>query len=161
MLIAHKTLEFNMCKSCGKQTINPKFCSRSCSTTYINQTHPRRKKTGVCKKCSTPIRAGWAYCKDCREKRALEDPTLEEVLSTWGDRSLYNNVRHRARNLFQPKGKPCSICGYSIHVEVCHIQPISTFPLNTRVSVINSSSNIILLCPNHHWELDHGMLSTR
>jgi predicted restriction endonuclease len=25
---------------------------------------------------------------------------------------------------------------------------------------VNELSNLVALCPNHHWELDHGLLST-
>lgn len=52
----------------------------------------------------------------------------------------------------------CSICGYDKHVEVAHIKPVSGFDENTPIFEINSISNLIALCPNHHWEYDNGIL---
>lgn len=52
----------------------------------------------------------------------------------------------------------CEICGYSNHVEVAHIKAVSDFDDSTTISEINSLSNLIGLCPNHHWELDNGYL---
>ena len=28
-----------------------------------------------------------------------------------------------------------------------------------KIKVVNDLSNLVNLCPNHHWELDHGMLN--
>ena len=53
----------------------------------------------------------------------------------------------------------CSVCGYSTHVEACHIRPVSDFPQDATVGEINDRSNLMYLCPNHHWEFDHGMIT--
>jgi predicted restriction endonuclease len=53
----------------------------------------------------------------------------------------------------------CSVCGYSRHFEVCHVRSIQDFPENTPMSVVNSVDNLVALCPNCHWEFDHGVLS--
>ena len=50
--------------------------------------------------------------------------------------------------------KPCFICGYDKHVELCHIKPISEFPPETLVSEVNDISNVVQLCRNCHWEFD-------
>ena len=52
----------------------------------------------------------------------------------------------------------CVICGYDKHVEVAHIQPVAEFDDSATVKEINSIDNLIGLCPNHHWEYDHGLL---
>jgi hypothetical protein len=52
----------------------------------------------------------------------------------------------------------CKNCGYDRHVEICHIRPINSFPEDTPVAVVNDLSNLVALCPNCHWEFDHGLL---
>jgi predicted restriction endonuclease len=86
--------------------------------------------------------------------------TLAESLNLDGHhRSRYNTVRHHARE-WAKKNLPnkCQICGYSKTFQVCHLRDISSYPLTTLVKVVNDPGNIIVLCPNHHWELDHEML---
>ncbi|MGQ0604270.1 MAG: HNH endonuclease [Anaerolineales bacterium] len=70
-------------------------------------------------------------------------------------------IRQMARRAYRQYGLPlqCQVCGYSTHVEVCHKHGISEFPGNTLVSEVNSRANLVCLCPNHHWEFDHGFLS--
>ena len=46
----------------------------------------------------------------------------------------------------------------SKHVELCHIKPIASFKDSALLSEVNSKNNIVQLCPNCHWELDHGIL---
>lgn len=69
-------------------------------------------------------------------------------------------VRKRARKAFMASGKPrcCAVCGYSLHIEVAHIKPVSEFPDDTPIQLINEPSNLIALCPTHHWEFDNGYL---
>ena len=54
--------------------------------------------------------------------------------------------------------KVCAVCGYDAHVEVAHKIPIADFEDNVRLNTINHIDNLVLLCPNHHWEFDHGNL---
>ncbi len=54
--------------------------------------------------------------------------------------------------------RKCFVCGYDKYIEVCHIIGISTFNENTLITQINSIDNLIALCPNCHWEFDHGLL---
>ena len=49
----------------------------------------------------------------------------------------------------------CACCGYDKHVELAHIKPVSSFDVNTLISVVNSEENVIQLCPNCHWEFDN------
>ena len=74
--------------------------------------------------------------------------------------SYRSAIRKRAEKVFSDSEKPlkCAICGYDIHVEIAHIRPVSDFPGDTLISDINSADNLIALCPNHHWEYDHGIL---
>jgi predicted restriction endonuclease len=50
-------------------------------------------------------------------------------------------------------------CGYSKHVEACHIRRIADFPASATVGEINHADNMLVLCPNCHWEFDAGLLS--
>lgn len=54
--------------------------------------------------------------------------------------------------------KCCEHCGYDRYYEVCHIKAISDFPDEALVIEVNDLSNLEALCPNCHWELDHGGL---
>lgn len=57
------------------------------------------------------------------------------------------------------KIKACLLCGYDRCVDVCHIKQVSKFTATDKLSAINDISNIVYLCPNHHRELDSGILS--
>lgn len=46
-----------------------------------------------------------------------------------------------------------------MHFDVCHIKPIGSFDDDTLVAEINDLTNLVPLCKNHHWEMDHGLLS--
>lgn len=86
--------------------------------------------------------------------------TLKEAIYTKHHKSsAYALVRTRARALANKLGwKACRICGYSKHIEIGHVKPISEFDETTLLSIINAPGNLIPLCRNHHWELDHGLL---
>lgn len=51
--------------------------------------------------------------------------------------------------------RKCARCGYDKHVEICHIKPVSEFSDDVPIGVINHTENLLLLCPNCHWEMDH------
>lgn len=74
--------------------------------------------------------------------------------------SARSAIQKDARKVFfeNTENPSCHICGYKNHVEVAHIKAVSDFDDCTPVSVINSISNLIGLCPNHHWEYDNGVL---
>jgi hypothetical protein len=147
----------NSCFNCGTPTKNPKFCSRSCSAKVTNSLTPKRTaKQILCKRCGCQVKSGRTVCDSC----IAPDMTLEEALYKKGHpSSAAALVRSRARHVTKHLDKVCSHCGYSKHVEVCHIKAVSTFSLDTKLSVINDISNLILLCPNCHWEFDHPVKS--
>lgn len=74
--------------------------------------------------------------------------------------SFRSDIRADARIAYEKSDRPkcCSICGYDKHYEVCHIKAVSDFSDDTPIPEINSISNLIALCPNHHWEFDNGIL---
>ena len=145
------------CLNCLKETPNPKFCSRSCAATYNNRKHPKRKPEHKCTICGERITAGRSRCSQHRIGR---DMTLAEAIYTQHHRSsAFALVRSRARKVALQLGRTtCQHCGYNLHVEVCHRKPIADFPEDTLLSVVNHPDNLIVLCPNHHWEFDNGLL---
>ena len=96
-----------------------------------------------------------AYCNKCCTNNRIKFHTLKDTTHSivHGQSARFNIVRGRARNQYKHI-KICQHCGYDKHVEVCHIKPIHSFPEDTLVSIINDKSNILILCPNCHWEHD-------
>jgi predicted restriction endonuclease len=152
----------NHCLNCDKPTSNPKFCSRSCAAIHNNKT-PKRKRSRTCKNdgCNSPILSSRTYCeKHNPTVFSVPDVSMAEVR---GKRSYQKHsvIRHYARKQYNLSGRPmsCSICGYDKHVHICHIKAISDFQPHDRLDTINHMSNLVALCPNHHWELDNNLLT--
>lgn len=145
-----------LCVNCNTFTNNPKFCSKSCSATHSNKLSPKRKLGGTCcKTCSIPIRAGYTYCSECFSTR-VKDMTLSEAIYYQHHKSsAFALVRSRARTACRHLPQVCQTCGYDKHVEICHKKAVKDFPLTTLLSEVNAPENLIILCPNCHWELDH------
>lgn len=74
--------------------------------------------------------------------------------------SARSSIQRDARKIYLDNNQSpkCAICGYTNHVEVAHIKAVSEFPNDAPISTINSITNLIGLCPNHHWEYDNGIL---
>jgi hypothetical protein len=162
------------CAECGKVTTNPKFCSMSCSGSFNGRAFPKKKRTKpyhtpVCRKCHKSPVAGMgagSVCESCKnEKRnKILETTVKELRESSRVKTLSNFhaiIRGYGKTIYESSGLPkkCAICGYSAHYEVCHIKPISSFPDTTTLRVIHDISNLVALCPNHHWEFDHGITS--
>jgi hypothetical protein len=115
------------------------------------------------------------FCDPCRVKRRAEnrfekngkyDKPIEE--RTKGDlKALEPNpawVRSRitghSRRVYQASEKPmkCFVCDFPHGIQICHKKPISEFSDDTLISEVNDIKNLVALCPNHHWMLDHGLL---
>jgi hypothetical protein len=163
-------------------TRKKKFCCLSCVSTYSNLHRPKKVlkdyKVANCQSCGTEIT--WKrcpngnfspkkYCDECLGERMREVWSMNEIANkTKGEikaqarnkqlwRTYFTSHSHRvyfASNV----GDKCEICGYPHHVVVCHVKPIASFPDEAKVSEINSVVNLVGLCPNCHWELDHGLL---
>lgn len=84
-----------------------------------------------------------------RLKKQLENKTL--LCNT--DK---NKIRQQSRNKYKNSGLSlsCLCCGYSNHVQICHIKEIRDFDTSSKVSDINDLSNLVALCSNCHFELD-------
>lgn len=161
----------NKCKFCSKDTTNPSYCSKSCSAKHTNVIFPKRKTKKLCIVCQLPVKSyKHARCETHHKEymdgrfEHLKELTLE---SYWNRDSLKNlhtssknaHIRGQARNNFKDLiNKPCHSCGYSKHVELCHIKPVSQFKPTDKVKDVNSYENLIQLCRNCHWEFDNGHL---
>lgn len=94
------------------------------------------------------------------EKASIESLTKQQLINKFGVSGARKKIACGARRTFNKVvgSKVCYECGYSKHIEICHIQSVSSFPGNTKIYIINSVGNLVALCPNHHWEFDHGEL---
>ena len=152
------------CLSCGNETKNPKFCSKSCSASYNNKKFPKRKPEHKCIDCGKLISWNRARCQEHYliwvKETEVKDMTLKDAIYKKHHKSsAFALVRSRARRIAKKLGfDKCVNCGYDKHIEVAHIKPISFFSEDVLVSEINSEKNILPLCPNCHWEFDNNIL---
>ena len=161
----------NKCNNCQKATKNPKYCSKSCAAIINNKNSPKRKleehnKCLLCKK-KLSRRIGsrtHQLCQKCFTAESIlkyGKKTKEELVKTsssYSSKHRYELIRQHAKRLackFEWKKDFCENCGYTKHVELCHIKPIHDFPDSSLVNEINNKTNICFLCPNCHWELDN------
>jgi hypothetical protein len=151
-------------KSFIKTKINQKYCSDKCRIKFC-VSNWRLKNKKLCPLCGvTKINHESKQCLECHRdsiKAGSQNKTIEEfinLLSVKGKHPSwrFNHIRSMARywhsDLLE---KPCNHCGYDKHVDLCHIKPIASFPLDAKISEVNAKENVIQLCPNCHWELDH------
>lgn len=75
--------------------------------------------------------------------------------------SARSAIRKHAQAIFSAFNTEhkCSICGYDKHIEIAHIKAVSDFDDEATIGEINAISNLIALCPNHHWEYDNGIIN--
>lgn len=78
------------CANCGKETDNPRFCSRSCSATWNNKhcentIESRRTKTKKCEGCDNKVYSNVKFCShECfLEARSVRDRT-EKICNKCG-----------------------------------------------------------------------------
>lgn len=117
-----------------------RFCSLSCANKYFGQKRAKPKKP-----------------RKLRGFQLIKNWTIKEYCGVHKGANRYNQIRQLSRTIM--KGfKVCKACNYDKHVEICHIKPISEFDENTKIEVVNAKENLVALCPNCHWELDHGLL---
>jgi len=149
------------CPVCGRETRNPKFCSRSCAARQNNLLVPKRRLTGRCTVCGCPVPRRNKFCSEHRPDTRLDRSQPIGAVAVWSDHPACRHARLRqdARRVYLP-AMPyrCVCCGYAKHIEVCHKRSLTSFSLDTPISVVNSLDNLVGLCPNCHWEFDHGLL---
>jgi hypothetical protein len=163
------------CTKCEKPVNRPKswlakiknpFCSKSCAAQYNNRKFPKRHLEGKCRECSVPIRGRYSYCDDCiskgkhlRGKPWTLERTIESLINGRRDSNRYTAIRKHAALQTRDRPQCCAICGYDKHVETCHIVDIKDFPKTATLREVNDPRNLLLLCKNCHWELDHDLVN--
>jgi len=140
------------CLTCGFETKNPKFCSKSCSAKYNNKAYPKRCVEGHCRRCSSLISSTRTYCKSCWDRRGSDVAFGKVQLWINGEwsggskRKLSNSVRNF---LLKESNYLCSKCGFGKKhpddgnsiLEINHIDGDGTN---------HSKENLEVLCPNCH-----------
>lgn len=81
--------------------------------------------------------------------------TLKDLIRNASGTNRYNQIRQQARRITKFRQQKCEWCGYDKHVETCHVKPICDFDENEQICVVNANDNLLLLCPNCHWEHDN------
>ncbi len=149
----------SVCKYCNK-IIEPKegqnlgevrikqFCNHTCSASYNNVNRARKAK---------PSKPALPKVKFDR----LQQKTKGEIFKirkNW--QSARTEIRRHAVHIYSTHNTgSCINCGYSKHIEICHIKAVSEFEDSTLVTQINDVNNLIGLCPNCHWELDNNIIT--
>jgi 5-methylcytosine-specific restriction endonuclease McrA len=148
--------EFNKYPSQIRKT-KANFCSQSCAAKMNNRKFPKRCMEGKCDSCGESVPSSKKFCKICKQMGSLGQKTKGEVSAKSKFRGCIS-IRQHARAIAKINGllnTSCANCGYGYHTQICHIKPIKLFADSALVSEINDKSNLIQLCPNCHWELDH------
>jgi 5-methylcytosine-specific restriction endonuclease McrA len=149
-----------------------KFCSQSCAATYNNSKRVDQIKK-ICPQCENeffvpPYNRAKKFCgrecyllsEDIKFQKALETKTLANVKKlTSFQTGQWAYVHDNAKRVLSKTDWKweCKNCGYDKHVEVCHVRSIKEFDLTATLAEVNSLDNLMLLCPNCHWEFDHGI----
>jgi hypothetical protein len=148
--------ETSICKYCG---IIIKNKLRKSGKSFV--------KREVCDGCKRSRRVKELSARHHNDENAVDyigNRSKEEIFSgrkNW--QSARSSIRRHAEVVYRTSESDyrCEVCGYTTYVEICHIKSVSSFPDDTIISEINSRDNLIGLCPNHHWEFDHGKLDIR
>ena len=123
---------------------------RKCPKTYYNSS--TRRRTWLCDSCLETFQ---------NRSAEIDKRTLQYYLDKAGGvrtALTFHEARHHAHRRNKHRPQLCQRCSYSKHIEYAHIKPLSSFNLETPIGEINAENNILLLCPNCHWEFDHGLL---
>lgn len=97
-------------------------------------------------------------CVACISADKSRVRTLGEIQRSKDGPWRHSLVRTHCRESNSHRARVCENCGYSKHVEFCHIKPISEFGESATLSEVNAENNVAILCRNCHWEMDHGLL---
>jgi hypothetical protein len=138
------------CVNCSKETNNPKFCCRSCSASFTNRTHPKRRKQPrilQCKHCQKKY--NWyrsrnkVYCsKECY--LTYKDHQIE---STGYFNAVWNGNKPIRNYLIKKYGNNCMICGQS--GDNWHGKPMTLIVDHIDGKADNYAvSNIRIICHN-------------
>jgi 5-methylcytosine-specific restriction endonuclease McrA len=135
----------NKCLKCGKETKNPKYCSRSCSASVNNLGVRRHGSSNFCLECGTHISSG-SYCSVQHQ----QDHKYNKRLEVWRNTG-YVGKNTLKKYLKETYGDQCSVCG---------IEDWQGKPLVLELEHIDGNhenqneDNVCLICPNCHSQTD-------
>lgn len=91
----------------------------------------------------------------------IDNETIRSRTREGKKSNKYQSIRNHARTKIINSTLPikCHICSFDQATEICHLKPIADFSPDALLSEVNDLSNLIILCPNHHWQLDNGNLA--
>jgi hypothetical protein len=157
-----------ICINCQKEyqpsDNRQKYCSCSCASTVNNKLYPKKiKKENKCA-CGEKRYKYAKMCRKCADFSKINrrgNVPVEQAKTSKGP-SIHAFTRAHAKSMmsFYDIPKTCVVCAYDRYVEICHIRPISDFPGETVLSVVNSLNNLVHLCPNHHKEFDRNLIES-
>lgn len=141
---------------------------RFCSNDHANKARRNRNASGltpcaVCPSCGgrrSDSRKD-SLCRSCKkgiESARIAALTLAELRSSLSISQYHAKIRGWARAAYTGPMQ-CLSCGYSLHVDVCHVRDVSDFPKASTIGEVNAPENLVALCKNHHWEFDNGHLA--
>ena len=171
-----KLISGSICKKCNKHF------------EYKNRTYYKRRlcddcksgnyerfigdKTSKCKSCGKEIQCtkikdrynvyrAIKTCDECKGKNKIDNKTKGECFENkkyW--QMARSQITKNARKIyiFNNGERKCFVCGYNTYVEICHKKAVKDFEDSVTIREINDINNLVALCPNHHKELDLGLL---
>ena len=148
-----------LCKKCGSilkyEKRQNNFCNQSCAVTFNNLARIPKVK-------EKRIRQKKEKITNISDKVLIKNNTKDKIFSlskNW--QSARSAIRKDAARNYKKSGKEyiCEICGYDTYIEIAHIKAVSEFDDSATMEEINHITNLVALCPNHHWEYDHAIIT--
>jgi hypothetical protein len=115
-----------------------------------------------CGRCRKQVRTEIGYRYNGDHLLDLENMTKKQVREATSTYQAYRTaVQKHAKRVYEQSGRSleCSICKFLDGIQVCHRRSVADFPDYALIKEINAIENLVALCPNHHWLLDHNKLS--
>ncbi len=178
------------CVQCGRDTKKKQseitkhesgrlFCSHKCSGIFngAENANVRGRKVRICVECNKEFfkrkkdLSTDSRCSSCvfnlKEKTSsnFKEMTIGEFRASRKDETKWRiksdiSMLNRAWNKHL-LAYDCQVCGYNKVIELAHIKSIASFGQDVPLKIIHSDTNIAVLCPNHHKELDRGFLDLK
>ena len=135
----------NKCAYCGKDTENPKYCSRRCSAIVGNSTQTRTEEQK--RKTSESLKQYYANnpskCKSEEHSKKVGATTKKKFREEAPETILSLSSRTVGK-ILQRLGVGCSRCGWK--EAACDIHHIE----GRKIENPDHHSNLTILCPNCH-----------
>jgi hypothetical protein len=137
------------CANCDKITTNPKFCSRSCSVSFTNKTHPKRIKEIKSKNCIYCLQPFQYHSKSSKKycsKICLISHKEHKIKTIGFGNGFYHNNSIR-KYFISNYGNKCMIC--NLNADNWNGKPITLIVdhINGKGND-NTLDNLRIICPN-------------